>query len=70
MKNEKQNKLANKRNGNRHESKRVHFEFTSPNAESVAIAGTFNDWQPNVTPMIALGRGRWVKDLARFIRWR
>jgi 1,4-alpha-glucan branching enzyme len=43
---------------------RVRFEFSSPAAESVFIAGTFNDWQPRVTPMIALGEGRWVKDLA------
>jgi len=24
----------------------VHFEFTSPTATSVCIAGTFNRWQP------------------------
>jgi 1,4-alpha-glucan branching enzyme len=45
-------------------SHRVHFEFSFPAAESVFIAGTFNDWQPRVTPMIALGQGRWAKDLA------
>ena len=33
-------------------------------AESVCIAGTFNDWRPGATPMIHLGAGRWVKDLA------
>ena len=44
-------------------SKRIHFECTAPAAESVAIAGTFNEWQPNATPMIALGQGRWAKDL-------
>ena len=42
---------------------RVRFEFTSPTAESVFIAGTFNEWQPRTTPMIALGQGRWAKDL-------
>jgi len=36
----------------------------APSAESVAIAGTFNDWHPNATPMISLGQGRWAKDLA------
>ena len=46
------------------QSQRVHFEFNYPAAESVFIAGTFNDWQPNATPMIALGQGRWAKDLA------
>jgi 1,4-alpha-glucan branching enzyme len=55
---------ANGRTDVKHESKRIHFEFTSPTAEAVAIAGTFNDWQPNTTPMIALGQGRWAKDLA------
>ena len=41
----------------------VHFEYSDPAAEAVSIAGTFNDWQPNSTPMISLGFGRWVKDL-------
>jgi len=43
---------------------RVHLEFIDPMAESVCLAGTFNDWRPEVTPMIHLGTGRWVKDLA------
>jgi len=42
----------------------VHIEFSDSVAESVAIAGTFNDWRPEVTPMMAVGQGRWVKDLA------
>src|SRR5687768_11278347 len=42
----------------------VHIEFSDSVAESVAIAGTFNDWRPEVTPMIAVGEGRWVKDLS------
>ena len=64
MKNETKPNQRNKRNAGQHESKRIHFEFTCPTAESVAIAGTFNEWQPNATPMIALGQGRWAKDLA------
>ena len=58
---------ANKRkrsNGSRQKSKRIHFEFASPTAQSVAIAGTFNDWQPAATPMIPMGQGRWAMDLA------
>ena len=43
---------------------RVHFEFNHPAAHAVSIAGTFNEWRPNATPMIALGQGRWAKDLA------
>ena len=42
---------------------RVHFEYTSPTAESVFIAGTFNEWRQNATPMIPLQPGRWAKDL-------
>lgn len=64
MKNGTRKNNGNKSNDAQHESKRIHFEFTSPTAESVAIAGSFNDWQPNATPMIALGQGRWAKDLA------
>ena len=57
----KKNKTKDKGDGEP-QSQRVHFEFNYP-AESVFIAGTFNDWQPNATPMIALGQGRWAKDL-------
>ena len=64
MKNETKLNQRNKRNVGHHEWKRIHFEFASPTAESVAIAGIFNEWQPNATPMIALGQGRWAKDLA------
>ena len=64
MKNETKKKTANGRTDGKPESKRIHFEFTSPTAESVSIAGTFNEWRPNATPMIALGQGRWAKDLA------
>jgi 1,4-alpha-glucan branching enzyme len=42
---------------------RVHFEFNYSAAESVFIAGTFNDWRPHATPMIPLDQGRWAKDL-------
>ena len=44
-------------------SHRVHFEFTFPDAGSVCLVGTFNNWQPAVSPMIALGHGRWTKEL-------
>lgn len=46
------------------QSQRVHFEFNHPAAKSVFIAGTFNDWRPEATPMIFLEQGRWAKDLA------
>ena len=64
MKRETKVNRRNTAKGGQHASKRIHFEFASSTAESVAIAGSFNDWQPNATPMIALGQGRWAKDLA------
>jgi 1,4-alpha-glucan branching enzyme len=56
------NKSKNKTHGEFH-SQRIRFEFTSPAAGSVFIAGSFNDWKPNATPMIALGPGHWAKEL-------
>ena len=41
----------------------VCFELTHPTAEAVSIAGSFNDWHPAATPMIALGEGRWRKEI-------
>lgn len=41
----------------------VRIEFTHPSACNVFIAGTFNDWHPSATEMIALGGDRWAKDL-------
>lgn len=41
----------------------VHLEFVHRRARRVAIAGSFNDWRPEATPMISLGRGWWVKGL-------
>lgn len=42
----------------------VRIEFIDSNAQSVAIAGTFNDWRPEVSPMMMVGKGRWIKDLS------
>jgi 1,4-alpha-glucan branching enzyme len=42
----------------------VHVEFSHPSATAVAIAGTFNEWRPEATPMINMGQGRWLKELA------
>lgn len=50
------------RHGSRH-SRCVYLEFVHPRARSVSIAGSFNDWRPTATPMIAMGRGWWVKGL-------
>jgi 1,4-alpha-glucan branching enzyme len=42
----------------------VHVEFSHPTATAVAIAGTFNDWRPEATPMVEIGQGHWLKELA------
>jgi 1,4-alpha-glucan branching enzyme len=42
----------------------VRLEFVNPAAQSVCIAGTFNDWRPDVTPMIHMGDGYWMKELS------
>ena len=39
------------------------LEFIHPEAREVFIAGSFNDWCPTATPMVAGGEGRWVKEL-------
>jgi 1,4-alpha-glucan branching enzyme len=41
----------------------AHFEFTHPTAARVCLAGTFNDWRPEATPMVPIGDGRWMKEL-------
>jgi 1,4-alpha-glucan branching enzyme len=40
----------------------VRFEFTHPTARTVCLAGTFNCWQPETKPMLAVGAGRWLKE--------
>ena len=47
----------------RHQTHVVHFQYADPHAESVCIAGTFNDWHPNATPMVPSSPGLWMKDL-------
>ena len=42
----------------------VHFEFFSPEARHVCIAGTFNDWQPETDRMSLETDGKWVRNLA------
>ncbi len=41
----------------------VRIEFHHEQAQAVFIAGTFNEWRPDTSPMIRLGEGRWVKEL-------
>ena len=54
------NRHANANGNGRHI---VHVEFKHPEVTAVGIAGTFNDWRPEATPMVLTGQGRWQKDL-------
>ena len=49
--------------GNRKLTTAVRVEFSHPTAGAVAIAGTFNEWRPEATQMVALGDGRWIKEV-------
>jgi 1,4-alpha-glucan branching enzyme len=52
-----------KKNGNG-QSQAIRIEFTHAVAATVSIAGTFNDWRPDATPMVRVDQGRWIKDIA------
>lgn len=41
----------------------VHFECNAPQAGTVCVAGSFNNWQPAAGKMAPVGNGRWVADL-------
>jgi len=56
-------KKNQKSNGHGNGAHVVHVGFRHPEATAVAIAGTFNDWRPDAAPMVAMGGGRWRKDL-------
>jgi 1,4-alpha-glucan branching enzyme len=39
------------------------FFCTAPQAQSVALVGDFNDWDPMATPMRRMSDGRWMTSL-------
>lgn len=41
----------------------VSFELVKPGAKQVCVAGSFNGWKPERSPLVALGDGRFVGDL-------
>jgi hypothetical protein len=41
----------------------VVLEFVNPAAKKVCVAGSFNNWQPERTPLRQSGNGRWSGDL-------
>jgi hypothetical protein len=42
---------------------RVLLEIVKPGAQSVCVAGSFNEWKPETAPLSPAGNGRWVGDL-------
>ena len=65
MKNDTKKNRTNHPNGGGSPASVVHLEFThSAAAGTVCVAGTFNDWRPDATPMISFEDGRWMKELA------
>lgn len=41
-----------------------HVTFQHPDATSVFIAGSFNGWAPDATPLVKNGDGMWAVELA------
>lgn len=64
MKKNKTNNRPNSRPATETQSRPVRIEFSHPTAGAVRIAGSFNEWRPEATPMISIGGGRWAKELA------
>ena len=52
-----------RRAGERPQAGALRIEFHDERAQAVAIAGAFNDWRPEATPMVAIAEGRWIKEL-------
>jgi len=43
---------------------RVFLELVKPGATNVLVAGSFNEWKPEKTPLIRKGSDKWVGDIA------
>jgi 1,4-alpha-glucan branching enzyme len=42
---------------------KTRLEFVKPEAKSVFVAGSFNDWSPSKTPLSRTRDGKWVGEL-------
>ncbi|OYW73808.1 MAG: glycoside hydrolase family 13 [Verrucomicrobia bacterium 12-59-8] len=49
--------------GTDEELKPVDFSCHAPKAQAVFVAGTFNDWRPDTTPLIKDDSGTWKVSL-------
>ena len=45
-------------------SNRVCLELVKPEAKHVCVAGSFNQWRPETTPLSPAGNGRWIGNLS------
>jgi 1,4-alpha-glucan branching enzyme len=45
------------------EKPRVNLSLMKPDAKKVCVAGSFNEWKPDRTPLKPAGNGRWIGDL-------
>jgi hypothetical protein len=45
------------------EKPKVNLSLLKPDAKKVCVAGTFNEWKPERTPLKSAGNGRWIGDL-------
>lgn len=43
---------------------RISLELLKPDAKNVFVAGSFNGWKPEATPLIKADNGKWVRDLS------
>jgi 1,4-alpha-glucan branching enzyme len=41
----------------------VRFRYVNPLAKSVYLAGTFNQWRPDLTEMFRVGENYWIQEL-------
>jgi 1,4-alpha-glucan branching enzyme len=42
---------------------RISLELLKPDAKAVYVAGSFNQWAPEKTPLRPAGNGRWIGNL-------
>jgi 1,4-alpha-glucan branching enzyme len=45
------------------ESSATHLQIHAPEAQAVFVAGTFNDWRTDATPLEPQGSGVWTVEL-------
>ena len=41
----------------------ISLQFSNPAAHKVCVAGSFNGWKPDATPLTRTGNGQWIGDL-------